>query len=85
MFLWAGQAHTAKDALDILIEFKLGMINYTNKKQLQVYWVCLGGTQIWVGYRGAAQSFDHHPIAKPEKMQNCNLYLVFQRALLLTN
>ena len=34
-----------------------------------------GGTQLWVGYRGAAQSFDHHPITKPEKTQNRNLYL----------
>ena len=33
-----------------------------------------GVTQIWVGYGGATRSFDHHPISKPEKMQNCNLY-----------
>ena len=34
-----------------------------------------GGTQLWVGYRCAARSFDHHPITKPEKTQICNLYL----------
>ena len=34
-----------------------------------------GGTQLWVGYGCAAQSFDHHPIAKPEKMQICKLCL----------
>ena len=32
-----------------------------------------GGTQLWVGYRCAARSFDHHPITKPEKTQICNL------------
>ena len=34
-----------------------------------------GGSQISVGYGVAARSFDHHPIAKSEKTQNCNLYL----------
>ena len=34
-----------------------------------------GGTQLWVGYGGAAQSFDHLPITKPEMPRNCNLYL----------
>ena len=31
--------------------------------------------QIWVGYGCPAQSFDNHPIPKPEKMQICNLCL----------
>ena len=34
-----------------------------------------GSTQIWVGYGCAAQSFDHPPITKPEKVQICNLFL----------
>ena len=33
-----------------------------------------GSTQLWVGYGCAAQSFDHHPITKPEKTQICYLY-----------
>ena len=36
---------------------------------------CQGGTQLWVGYGCAAQSFDHHPITKPEKTQICDLCL----------
>ena len=33
------------------------------------------GTQMWVGYGCAAQSFEHHPTTKPEKAQNYNLCL----------
>ena len=49
--------------------------------------MCGPGGGRWVGYGAAAQSFDHQPITKPEKTQNCNLYLnhfFFQRTPLLT-
>ena len=34
-----------------------------------------GITQIWVGYRYPARSFNHRPISKLKKMQICNLCL----------
>ena len=47
-----------------------------------------GGTQLWVGYGCAAQSFEHYPITKPEKTQICYLYQNHSfslRALFKTN
>ena len=46
-----------------------------------------GGTQLWVGYRCTARSFNYHPITKPEKMQICDLFLnhLFCEGPFLTN
>ena len=49
--------------------------NYARRKGLLWQAHSGGVLKFWVGYGSPAQSFNHHPITKPEKTKICNLCL----------
>ena len=53
------------------------MLNIIKKENVYTFEIAHTWVEVlnlsWYGH--PAQSFDHHPIAKPEKMQNCSQYL----------